>query len=118
MQKAAEEVEERLKNGDELSPAFMANLEAELSAVLMEFRPLCSVGDIAQNSEVLDLSQQNELVEVLLPLLKKGDPECLQYVDKLRAVSGSGELIHKMQKFDFKTALEMLENCTREGGAK
>jgi len=47
------------------------------------------------------------------------DAECLMFIDELRTVAGSGELIQQMEEFDFASAAETLEKLKiREYGGK
>jgi CheY-like chemotaxis protein len=50
-----------------------------------------------------------ELLEELEPLLKSGNPECLNLVDSLSSIQGSRDLIRQMKDFDFKPALITFE---------
>jgi len=57
-------------------------------------------------TEMLDSISAVKLLEELKPLLEMGDIECLSFIDRLRAVEGSEELIGKMESYDFETAFE------------
>jgi len=110
LQKAAEDVENRLKNGkNELAPEQMIALEKELKTVIEEFEPLVnSITPAVQANEALDITAARSLLEELEPVLKDGNTECLTYIDRLRLVPGSEELIRQMEGFKFKPAIETL----------
>jgi len=55
------------------------------------------------------------LVDIGL-LLQDGDLECLSFINNLRSIPGSEELIQQMEEIDFTTALETLEEISRSLG--
>ncbi|MCL1940862.1 MAG: ATP-binding protein, partial [Synergistaceae bacterium] len=107
LQKAAADVEMALKDGlNLLKEADMRALETELSAVLEELSPLLNEEDMLQTKMQTDLDAKEvrKLMEELEPLLKSGNTKCLDFVDGLRAIPGSGELISQIEAFDFDPA--------------
>jgi CheY-like chemotaxis protein len=111
LQSVAQEVEELLKDGENLvSPEQLTALETELNTALTELEPLVCEhsGDGAETAaEPLDGKAARELIEKLEPLLKNGNPESLEYIDTLRRIPGSGELIRQMEGFKFKPAMKI-----------
>ena len=108
LQKAAEDVESRLKNNiNNVTPEQMTALEKELNTVLKEFEPLANnTAPTASADEPLDIAAAKLLLDELEPILKDSNTESLKYVDKLRLISGSEELIRHMEGFKFKLAME------------
>jgi len=54
----------------------------------------------------------HKLLEELEPLLKSCDPDCLDFIDSLRLIPGSDELVMYMENFDFKSAAKVLKNLS------
>jgi signal transduction histidine kinase/DNA-binding response OmpR family regulator len=111
LQKAAANVENLLKNGQNLASEGDLNiLNAELAAVLNELAPLLEESRTNEQSkaETLGKKEALELLDTLEPMVKSGNPESLKYFDKLRGIPGSGKLIQQMDDFDFVTAAETL----------
>jgi signal transduction histidine kinase/CheY-like chemotaxis protein len=112
LQKAAAEVESRLKEGKNLvSDEQLKTLDTELNVVLGELAPL-----LAEEAEISEAGIKNfdpqktlGMLEKLEPLLRRGNPECMNYREALRAVQGGGLLIQQMEDFEFEFALETLE---------
>jgi len=110
LQKAAEDVERKLSGGkNETTPELLSVLEKELNTVLAEFSPLTSGQELTAPVVASDFTIPDKLSEELMPLLRKGDPACLKFISELKLIEGSGELIQKMERFDFKSALEIIE---------
>ncbi|MCL2443540.1 MAG: ATP-binding protein, partial [Treponema sp.] len=108
LQKAAEDVEMQLKTGEShVTPGQMAALEEELKKVLVEFEPIVKdTAPIASGKELLDAAAARLLLEELEPILMDSNTDCLNYIETLRSISGSEELIRQMESFKFKNALE------------
>jgi HPt (histidine-containing phosphotransfer) domain-containing protein len=113
LQKAAADVEYLLKDGKNLvTSEHLAILKTELNAVLDEIAPLLSE-DTTPQAEVLGREEARELLVKLKPLLEKGNPDCLKFIDALRGIPGSGELIQQMENFDFELATETLDSLDK-----
>jgi len=56
------------------------------------------------------------LLDELEPVLKAGNTKCLTYIDKLRLISGSEELIKQIEGFKFKPAIEILTELKKKLG--
>jgi PAS domain S-box-containing protein len=116
LQKAAEELEHLLKDGKSLVTAeHLAVLEAELTAVLDELAPLVkeNAPPPPPQAEPIDAEAARVALAELKPLLERGNPDCLKYIDKLRGIQGTNEplvqkLIQQMEDLDFEPALETL----------
>jgi signal transduction histidine kinase/CheY-like chemotaxis protein len=118
LQQAAEDVENNLKNGENLAtPRQMSALEAELNAALTEFAPMITVQSepvTKPPASSFDAGSAEELINKLQPLFENGNPECLNYTDSLRLIPGSEEIIRYMENIDFQSALTAL-NKWKEG---
>jgi len=108
LQKAAAEVEQRLKDGkNEVTPQQMALLKTELEETLSQFEAqFASQQNTSQTNgdSPFDNKTALELLDKLEPLLKSGNSECLDYIDSLYRIPGSEELIQQMESFDFEPA--------------
>ena len=117
LQKAAEDVENQLKdNKNDVTSEQMTALEKELNAVLAEFEPLVNEMPPACAEEQLDVAAAKLLLDELEPVLKAGNTKCLTYIDKLRLISGSEELIQQIESFKFKPAMETLAELKKKLG--
>jgi CheY-like chemotaxis protein len=113
LQKAAADVEFHLKQGKNLvTQEQLMVLKTELGLVLSELAPLVNETFVQSTVKTFVLEPQDaqELLAKLEPLLKMGNPECLNHVDKLRRIQGSEVLIEQIENFKFETALKTLEN--------
>ena len=110
LQAAAAEVEASLKNGAyKTTEAQMGVLQKELALVLEELKPYdASPADQAGTASEADPEKARAVFEKLEPLLKSGNPECLNLIGELRAIPGSGELIMQIEDFYFSAAEKTL----------
>ncbi|MDR0472541.1 MAG: response regulator [Treponema sp.] len=107
LQSAAADMEQALKDGNNLVTGEQLKiLETEMNMALNELEPLRveSTVQIQAVPAALDLAQLRELIEKLEPLLKGGNPDCLRFIDGLRAIPGNELLIQQMKDFDFESA--------------
>jgi len=110
LQNAARIVELHLKNGkNHVSPQQMVVLENELNEVINEFEPLAESIKAAE-PVVKEISDINLLLDKLMVMLEDMNPECLEYIESLRSIPGSSELVAEMESFRFGPALETLKN--------
>ena len=116
LQEIAEEIEDSLKNGEDLTtPKQMEILENELSTVMTELEPLAK--DPAQSvleTENLDTAAALNLLNEIEPLIKDDDMECMIYIDKLLSIPGSELLIQQMENFDFAAAVLTLDELRKK----
>jgi HPt (histidine-containing phosphotransfer) domain-containing protein len=118
LQKAARDIEHLLKDKkSHVSAKKLAVLETELNAVLDELEPLVKENTPLSPVQPLDAQKARETLAELKPLLERGSPDCLKYIDKLRGIQGSGEflvrkLIQQIEDLDFELALETLTEVT------
>ena len=109
LQQAAAEVEQSLSEGKMLvTGEQLKKLETELKMVLEELGPLleeASAQTVGKQDSVLEPEKLKDLLEKLEPLLKEGNLRSMDYIDDLRAVAGSGELIQQIEDFNFDAAV-------------
>ncbi|MDR0313463.1 MAG: response regulator [Treponema sp.] len=133
LKKAAEEVQNLLLSGEDLSPKsaadwpIMSILKTELNAVLEEFTPLMTETALLainaeMESEPLTEEQTRALLEELEALLDGGDTDCLDLIEDLRLIPESGgqmsngpmlgqlilELVQQIEYFEFDKAMKTL----------
>ncbi|MCL2018805.1 MAG: response regulator [Oscillospiraceae bacterium] len=114
LQKAAEKIEFLIKDNLLPIPKTALNvLNAELKAVLEELRPL--LDEIAAHNKPLSLNAEQiaELFDKLEPLLDNLNPECVNFLDDLRAVPGTEELTGYIEDYDFESAALILKEIKR-----
>ncbi|MCL2763590.1 MAG: response regulator, partial [Treponema sp.] len=109
LQQAAEEVEDSLKDGENLVTASqMEHLHIALDAAITELSPLVEETAAPASTEPLAALSVHKQLEELQFLLEKRNPECLLFIDCLRSIPGSDELIWQIEEFRFKDAIETL----------
>jgi HPt (histidine-containing phosphotransfer) domain-containing protein len=118
LQKSAAKVEEGLKSGENLvKPEHLEVLRFELEAVMAELTPLIErvKENKKTNSDIQPLTPERirEIFDELQPLLKDKDSDSLQYIDELRLIESSEKLISQMEDFDFKPAIESLNELMK-----
>ena len=120
LQKAAADVEEQLKGGQNLvSPQQLAALETELNAALVEISAQVEAGApqagednqptaAAVQGEPVNAELAKELFAKLGPMLEMGSLESREYINSLRAISGTEKLRQQIDDLDFDEALVTL----------
>ena len=107
LKQIAAEVEVCLKDGENrTSQSQMAALKRELETAIASLKPLVKDGrpENAAASKTLDGKEICELADKLKPLLEEGNPECLKFIESIRLIPGSGELIKLMEDMEFEAA--------------
>jgi len=113
LRQAAADVEANLKEGKNLvTEEQLSVLKSEMDAVLTELSPLLDEG-VKQAEAAFEFEKAQALIEKLTPLLESGNPECLDFIDDLRALPGSEPLIQQMKDFDFESAYNTLLELKR-----
>ncbi|MDR2964323.1 MAG: response regulator, partial [Treponema sp.] len=104
LRNAASEVESLLKDGAaSVWDTKMNILKTELTLVLEELKPLAEKA--AQDKPpVLNAEQTLALFEKLKPMLENSNPECVDLLGTLHAVSGAETLIQQIENFNFTAA--------------
>ena len=109
LRKAAADVENLLKNGKNSAAKkklaiLNAALNAALSQLAAQIEPFEEQPAESQTAE-LDTEKAKEIFDRLEDLLKRGNPDCLKYINELRAIPGSGSLARLIEDFEFEKAL-------------
>ena len=111
LQMAALDVERQLKEGKNLvTEEQLGTLKSELDRFFTELSLI--YGDARTEVIPLEaaiLEKKRKLFEKLVPMIKSGNSECLEYIDEIRAIPGSDSLIQQMENFEFESALITLE---------
>ena len=107
---AAESVEHCLiKIGSTKIDEQMEALHKELNETLQRLEPMTHFPSVPDHAAgPVDLKAAYKVLENLEFLLKDSDFDCLSYVDKLKAIPGSEDLIKDIIDLEFKPALEKL----------
>jgi len=109
LQSAVGEVERNLKDGKSLvTPLQMERFEAELKETLIDLESLVKVKKHPTEVEPLDVEATLKLFEELEPKLKDDNLESITYVENLRKIPGSEDLIKQIENFDFQLAAKTL----------
>jgi len=112
LQKAAAEVENQLKDGENLvSDSQLKTLQTELNVVLGELAPMLEEEPekIDTGVRIHDSQTTLKILAELESLLKRRNPEYMNYREALGAIQDGGQLIQQMEDFDFESALKTLE---------
>ena len=122
LQKAALEVETLLKDGNNrTTEEHLNSLARELDAVVKELAHFVKAAPAPQTEAAagpFDEEKARELFSALEPMLKDGNPECMNLVDDIRAIPGSDELIRQIEDFDFEPAVSTLAELKEKIGLK
>ena len=76
-----------------------------MNTVLKELSPLFDEAKPNQTKQPFDEEHARRLIEELEPLLINGNTRCLDFIDALRAIPRSEELITQIGNFDFDAAV-------------
>jgi len=107
---AAQKVESLLTENKLPIPKELMNvLKNEFDSLVAELKPLLNEKPV-KASAPLSEKQTKELFEKLEVLLKDGNAECVELVADIHRVPGTEELVRKIEHFDFKKALSVLED--------
>ncbi|MDR1754445.1 MAG: response regulator [Eubacterium sp.] len=114
LQNIAAIVEQLLKQGKNPSDEQLKHLGIEINTVLNELIPLAesrqkNEAEACQNGDPPDKDQTLKLFRKLEPMLKSRRAESLGLLDELRLIPGTDTLREQIGDYDFKPALETLE---------
>jgi len=120
LQKAAAAAEALLKNGAiPIAGEHMTRLKIELDSVLDELKPLLDKSAAQVAVDRLSSEQTMALFEKLRSMLENINPECVNTLDDIRAVSGTEELVRQIEDYDFESAAltlaELMKGCENHG---
>jgi signal transduction histidine kinase/DNA-binding response OmpR family regulator len=119
LRKAAADVEQLLKDGKNLvTEEHLKLLETELTVALKELNLLLEETEIRKEEQAAALEQEQvrRLFDKLEPLLKGGNPECMNFIRDLQAVPGSELLIQQIEGFQFDMAYSTLAALRQKEG--
>ena len=107
LQQAAGNLERQLKEDkNQITAQMMTSLETELNAVLTELAHLVNEELLQiESSESIDAKAIKELIEKLKLMLKVQDTDCLNFIEKLRNIPGSDEIIEFIDDLNYEQAL-------------
>ena len=109
LKRAAEDIEELLRNGDLSVPAeLLTNLKNELELVIADMKPLLDMEEEHTITDPLDREQTVRLFKELETLLNDGSAECIDLLDDIRNIPGAEELVLNIEHYDFKLAKKTL----------
>ena len=114
LQNVANQVESLLKNEVIPLPENLEFLKSELDKVLDDLKPFLEM----PQKKIVNLSyeQTTELFEKLEEMLENINPECVNLLDEIRAVSGTEELADKIENYDFESAAAVLSVLKKKWG--
>jgi len=91
------------------------NLGTELNKVLIKLAPLLPAEKDKKNiTVIMDTEKIRKLFNELETLLNNRDTACMNLMDEIRSVSGTEELVHHIEEFNFKQAAEVLIKLKKE----
>jgi CheY-like chemotaxis protein len=104
LQKTAADAEQTLKEGKPLTREQMSLLKNELDTVLEELA-LLQAPPAETSGKQFDKEQILAALERLETMLKNRDPECMAFLDTVRGMPYTEQLVRQVENFDFKPAL-------------
>ena len=105
LQTIAAEIEQMLKNEMIPGETLMDILKTELGSVLKEFLPFLEEKNETEPVNALNKSELLELIQNVEPLLISSNVAYLNYINKLKRISETEDLIKYMENFDSPAAL-------------
>ena len=89
-----------------------------MDAVLEKLAPMLekNEADIGIVAVETDEKKIWEIIEKLEPILVSHSTQCVELIDEARSIPGSEELIRYMDEFEFKQAVEALEEIKKKLG--
>jgi signal transduction histidine kinase len=104
LQKTAADAEQALKERKQLTREMMSLLKNELDTVLEELS-LLQAPPVETSGMQFDKEQILAALDRLETMLKNRDPECMAFLDTVRAMPYTEQLVRQVENFDFKPAL-------------
>ena len=109
LQNTAAELEIILKEDNpHIDSDKMIRLEVELSVVLKQLEPLLDTTTAEIESENMNSEQIEALFCKLETMLENINPECVNMIDEINKIPGTGELVRQLEDFDFESAARTL----------
>ncbi|MDR3000418.1 MAG: response regulator [Fibromonadaceae bacterium] len=101
-------IENSLQQEKTITVEEMQKLEIELNLVMNELTQLLKERKTTKTVAILDKTEAYDLICKLEPMFKIGDSDSLNFINNLRGIPETEDLIERMEHFDFESALGML----------
>ena len=106
LQEASSSVEQCLKENDVPGAKMQIDfLKLELHMVFDELTPLLIEEAESVRVEITDDEKIRKILKVVEPLLIDNNPECMDFVDDIRAIPGAENIANYIEDFSFEQAL-------------
>jgi PAS domain S-box-containing protein len=103
LQNIAGDIEEQLKSKAMATESSLNFLKAEFMLVVEEFKPLLSESTIIETT--LSAEQIFALLEKIEPMLENMNPEAADFLDDIRTIPDTDELVNQIENYDFDAAM-------------
>ena len=125
LQSATADIEASLKHGmNSVTEKQLNAFEKELNKVLEEVCALIDNSSAApQSGESLNAKDTSDLFDNLIPLLKDGNPESADYIEKIRRIPDNGaadrrgslkmQLIQQIEEYEFDNAFNSVNELKK-----
>jgi len=114
LQNAAARAESLLRDGDPSVSLQLGALEFKLKQVLEKLRPMQEEAAISPVSGDADADKVLTLFEKLKPMLENINPECINLLNDIRSIPGTGELVRHLENYEFEEGARTLAEMERE----
>ncbi|MCL2087007.1 MAG: transporter substrate-binding domain-containing protein [Oscillospiraceae bacterium] len=120
----AADVEKTLREKQRPTTAQMEALKVEIVHVLDELQlsqqaenPTADPQDKegVTSDTPMSTERAEEILDLVFPLLKSGNPECLNFIEEIKEIPGSRRLVIQMEDFDFQAAVGTLNEMRGRG---
>ena len=119
LRKAAAAAEEMLSDGKNMiTEEYCGILKTELNAVLEKLTPLMDGMSKGKQAGSSTKEDAGNLFAKLEDMLANRNPECMNLLDDIQAIPGTGELVKNIEDFEFKTALRTLSKLKEQYNQK
>jgi len=111
LQEAALALELSLQSEPPVYTAYQLDIfNTELARVLIEFDPVFKESEAEKTAAVqIDIEELSALLMEIRPLLHKGDFTVVSYIKQLQGIIGMEELSELIEDYDFENALKLLD---------
>jgi CheY-like chemotaxis protein len=108
LRNAALSIEYSLLSEQEVSRAQLKALGSELNAALREFALMAKAKPLENEPIFIPKAEALARIEALEPKIIVGDLDCLDSIEALQGIPGTGRLIHQLEHLEFALARETL----------
>jgi len=116
LRSASATVEKALSKGNYVTEENISKMKAELEKLLDELACLTNEDESKDTQKLTDKTEISILFEKLEPLLKNKSTNCLDFLEELKKIPGTEELIYQIEEFNFKLALAEFAHLKKEVG--